>query len=784
MKAPLKISRESGAKYQVTSDSFDLHAEILPAKLLGQPSAVNGLQFETVFRGEGRIGPLSGCIDEDVAVNDGLEYRREIFTSDDRLYCCVRLTVKNRRDVPIELESLFPLAVAGRDALSVQGQGLDQWRFFKTCRQKTDVPGSFDFTSMDENFEDAALEGGKIKAGGGVTGNQEDFLNREEICAEPFFYIKNRNHENRPGIFFGILGQTEHLTTFTIRPDLDKMALNSIRCRCEFDSVRVDPGEERSTHWVMIAACRDEVMMREIFTEILAQEMGVEPPARRPLNIYCTWQFYGFDFCSQDLDENLRVLQEQSLPVDVFQLDNGWMDKLGDYNANHRFPEGMKSVADKIRAAGLVPGIWTCPTMNEGSSDAVKKYPDLICRTRDGKPLKFNYIKGDAYAIDPTAPNYRKYMQEVYSKLLAWGFTYHKTDFLRSIILNENIQFYDRKMNRAQAYRLAGEVLRDVLGEESYIVSCGGINDAANAGVYDSLRTTNDMFGFWTPPDGERWKGTLIKIKQAGIRNYTNRLLRSDPDACPIRRRTEPFRPGVLRDDLSLGLFTDEEAFSVVLNQYTAGGNTCICERLAELDEDRGSLYRHMIPSMGIPARPLDYTTDRCPNYFLTTVVPRAVRLEPWWTLAVGNWQEDECPVEIDLGKCRLPDSVKQVAVFEFHDQEFFGIMDRDACFRVRIPVHGMRLFRLVAWDGETPVLLGTDLHFSGGGVELSEIDISSSRISGRLDTVWKEYPVRVWVAFPSSSGDAEILSTRVNAGETSFQLMQLEEMVAAECVG
>lgn len=771
MSSQLHVTRDPDGGYAICSDSFDLRAGVLPAVLWGETPEASPMAFESCVSEPAGIGPLEGTVHRDTALHEGLEHRREVFVSNDARYCCIRLAVKNLRPGAVELGSLYPLDVQGAGALRIGGQGMERWRFLKTCRQKTDVPGSFSFAQMDENFEDAALEGGKIKAGGGVTGNQEDFLNRDEICAEPFFYIKNCCREENPGIFFGILGQTEHLTTFTVRPVPETTRLQSIRCNCEFDGVQVDPGEERSTHWMMISTCADEVMMREEFTEIAAQETGVEPPQRRPLNVFCTWQFYGFDFCSADLDENLRALKDRPLPIDVFQLDNGWMDLLGDYNANPRFPEGMRAVADKIRAAGLMPGIWSCPTMIRGQSQAARKYPDLIARTRDGRPLGFNYIEGDAYAIDPTAPNYRTYMKEVYSKLLSWGFTYHKTDFLRSIILDENIQFHDRKVNRAQAYRLAGEVLREVLGEESYIVSCGGINDAGNAGVYDSLRATNDMFGFWTPPDGARWKGTLIKVKQGNIRSYVNRLLRTDPDACPIRRRTEPFRPGVLRDDLSLGLFNDEEAFTVVLNQYTGGGNTCICERFPELDEDRRSLYRHFIPSMGVPARPLDYTTPRCPNFFQTDVVPKATGLAPWWTLAVGNWDEEQRTVEVDLGKCRLPESVKQLAIFEFHDQEFHGVKSRDERFSVSIPPHGMRLFRLAAWDGRHPVLLGTDLHFSGGGVEIAEIQIERGRVSGRIETAWKEYPVTVSVAFPAPGGEGEVRSQTLAPGEVSFSI-------------
>ena len=767
----LHLTTRADGSYRVESSAFRFESRVLPPQLMGEKVAPRS--YGAVETGEGIVGNLDGRILKDCADYDGLELTREFFLSGDNSVLAVRVSMTNRREDSVELAKLCPMEITGPEGLEIGGGGLANWRFFKTCRQKTDVPGSFDFTNQDENFEDAALEGGKIKAGGGVTGTHEDFLNRSEICAEPFFTIKNKHCEERPGICIGIIGQTEHLTTFTIEPDPDFQALKRIRCNCEFDGILIDPGETRRSHWMLVSSFTNESDMAGKFTDITMREMGVGGLAKPPLNVYCTWQFYGFDFCAADLDENLQALKERPLPIDVIQLDNGWMDTLGDYEANlNRFPEGMQAVADRIRAAGFTPGIWTCPTMIEGSSSAARKYPDLIARTREGEPLQFPYIKGDAYAIDPTAPNYRRYMKEVYSKLLAWGFTYHKTDFLRSIILNENIVFHDRKINRAQAYRMAGEVLREVLGEEAYIVSCGGINDAGNAGIYDSLRTTNDMFGFWIPPDGERWKGTLIKVKQGAIRNYVSRFIRTDPDACPIRRRESPFRPGVIRDDLSLGLFNDEEAFSVVLSQYVSGGNICVCENFADLEDDRRALYRHIMPSMAIPARPLDYAAPRSPNLFFAKVVPKAKNLDPWWTLAVGNWFEEEREVEVDLSMCPLPNVVKQLAVFEFHDQEFHGIRDVDTSLTLTMPPHGMRLLRLAPWDGEWPVLLGTDLHFSGGGVEIAAVDMAADKISGRVETTWKEFPVSLRAAFPSGNA-VEVVSAVIEPGCSEFVMRE-----------
>ncbi|MHB1158549.1 MAG: glycoside hydrolase family 36 protein [Phycisphaerales bacterium] len=746
----LTLAAFSDGRYQLHGAGLAAQLTILPP-VFGDRTALT-LRFTDVRHRRAAIGQMPGEIRQDISTDQGIAIRRELFISDDGRCVGARLGVKNLREQPVELLHVYPLAVTGSADLRIAGGGLSDWRFVKMCRQKTDVPGGFDFSLDDENLNDAALEGCRITAGGGVGGRHEDYLNKDSIRAEPFFYIRNKRAEDQPGILFGLLGQTEHLTTFNITPTADRRELDSIICDCEFDGVRVDRNEERWTHWALIMPVDDEMMLGDQFTGIFMKEFAVAPPAKKPLTVYCTWQFYGFDFNEQDLRENLQALGERPLPIDVIQLDNGWMNNFGDWEVHaERFPGGMKAVADRIAAAGFIPGIWTCPTMIMRKSRMFREHPELAARRADGSPVEFDYIEGGTYCVDPTAPGCEQYITALYRKLKDWGFRYHKLDFLRSIILREDIRFYDRKVTRAQAYRLMLEMIRRAIGEDGYMLVCGGIHDAANAGITDAVRTGNDMFGFWVPPDGERWKGTLIKIKQNTLRNYTHRLWSPDPDACPIRRRTEVFRPGILRDDLSLGLFTDEEAFSVVLTQYLTGGNVCVCERFAELDEDRRMLYRHAMPSAHLPARVLDYSAKKCPNGFLTAVTPRAGGLEPWWTLAVGNWEDEPRDVPVDLSKIHWPDDVRELAVFEFREQRLVGVKGTDATFTLRIGPHGMRLLRLARWSGTRPVLLGTDLHFTGGGVEIAHARVERDRILGQLDTPWR-CPVTITAAWPAGS--------------------------------
>ena len=114
--------------------------------------------------------------------------------------------------------------------------------------------------------------------------------------------------------------------------------------------------------------------------------------------------------------------------------------------------------------------------------------------------------------------------------------------------------------------------------------------------------------------------------------------------------------------------------------------------------------------------------------------------------------------------------NIQELAVFEFHDQDFYGIKNREESVKISIPPHGIRLLRLAAWDGKMPILLGTDLHFSGGGVEISEISIESDTIRGRIDTPW-EYPVTITGLFPNENG-ASVSAVTVNPAESdSFSI-------------
>ena len=78
-----------------------------------------------------------------------------------------------------------------------------------------------------------------------------------------------------------------------------------------------------------------------------------------------------------------------------------------------------------------------------------------------------------------------------------------------------------------------------------------------------------------------------------------------DPDAMMVRRRAQPIS-ATRHGRLSLGLWTDDEARTITVNQYVGGGLVCFSDKFLELDADRAALYRHVIPSVNAPATPVE----------------------------------------------------------------------------------------------------------------------------------------------------------------------------------
>lgn len=684
------------------------------------------------------------------------ELCREVWMSKKYDWAAIRHVFRNVGDQSVQLHALLPLRCDGADSFLIDGLGAHEWDVLIQKRFKNDGPTAFRPGVRDDDLVMAEKPVGP-------TGELVDELDEQitQVRADPFCIIRRRGLVKNPALLMGYLSQTGHLSRLVLQFSNDSsgsVSLEHITAECELDGVLVPSGTERSSQWLVFSGGEVNQVISD-FVGRVGVYHHVEPPPLPPPSVWCSFSVYGESYNEQLFSEDLNDLSKRPVPFDVILIDGGWERSRGEWNPDPElWPSGMKSAAERIASLGYRPALWTAPFTVSSDSPIAREYPNWMARTGEGKP--YEYMSG--FVLDTTAPGVCDYLEGLYRTLtFDWGYQYHKFDFMRGIFNNPDIRFYDQSSTRLDAYRVGLEAIRRGAGPDAYLCVCGG-HYGGSIGLANAQRSGSDVRGWW-----EIMKP---RIKQNLMRTWMHRLWHVDPDAMLLRRREVPLVEGNM-GAYTLGKFNDDEVQTVVLNQYLGGQLICLGEAFRYLDEDRRALLRHAIPSIATAAVPLDPFEPTAPSQLLTRVIPKCDDLEPWHTLALINWTDDSKAMSTTLCP-RVTDGLPsdRFLVSEFFSEELIGIVPAGGEVDLgAIPPHASRLLRIAPWRGDCPVLVGTDLNFSGGGVEVVEWNNYSETVKGRIATDW-DYPCRVSVAFPKG-GDFILTETVVPQGGGEFKL-------------
>jgi len=146
------------------------------------------------------------------------------------------------------------------------------------------------------------------------------------------------------------------------------------------------------------------------------------------------WEATAFGFTESKILQMAKSAKE--LGVELFVLDDGWFGKrnddsssLGDWQANPaKLPEGIEGIARKIRAEGLMFGIWIEPEMVNPDSDLYRAHPDWILSVIDRVPS----IGRHQCVLDFSRPEVVDYIGTAIEKILGCSFvSYVKWDMNR-----------------------------------------------------------------------------------------------------------------------------------------------------------------------------------------------------------------------------------------------------------------------------------------------------------------------------------------------------------------
>jgi len=180
---------------------------------------------------------------------------------------------------------------------------------------------------------------------------------------------------------------------------------------------------------------------------------GAEPPGKRNLpGGYESWYNHynriNEGIILDDLDalvksDNLLKLRyiDRKRPH-VFQIDDGWERMVGEWEINtERFPRGLTCIAERIEAAGFIPGLWLAPFLVTRRCRVFREKPEWLLReTPRGKPVVagFNHLwDKQYYCLDISREDVQDYLKTIIDRAIdEWGFRYLKIDFLYTGLFN------------------------------------------------------------------------------------------------------------------------------------------------------------------------------------------------------------------------------------------------------------------------------------------------------------------------------------------------------------
>jgi alpha-galactosidase len=234
---------------------------------------------------------------------------------------------------------------------------------------------------------------------------------------------------------------------------------------------------------------------KEVFGQWFAKS-GIKKPTVKPASGWTSWYNYYTKINEEIILKNLNAFKEKNIEIDIFQIDDGYQKRVGDWLDIHedKFPKGMKALADSIHKNGTKAGLWLAPLVAEKKSSLFKNRKDLFLKDQEGKLVSAGLNpmwSGDFYPLDIYNKEVREYLSGVfYTVLHKWGYDMVKLDFLyaAAIISRPN-------KTRGQVMSDTMEFLRQICGDK-IILGCG-VPLGSSFGLVDYCRIGADIHLSW-----------------------------------------------------------------------------------------------------------------------------------------------------------------------------------------------------------------------------------------------------------------------------------------------
>ncbi len=301
-----------------------------------------------------------------------------------------------------------------------------------------------------------------VKSYFGYYGDDHLIKNKPNLYSWTYGYVQN-------GSQFTLLGSTSENTAFSfIEYDINS---NLIKLTKLCDDIEL-------SHSFPVL---DAVLSKGREEQVFANYFASIPVPNKSLNTtfgWTSWYRHYNKITSEKIEKDLDSFSQHSdvAPFNqldrVFQIDDGYQKEIGDWlDNNPDFPNGMSSIARKIKDKNLIPGIWIAPFVCSKNSKIYASQKDWLLKDKDNKPIRAGYNPlwgGWYYALDIYNPKVKDYLTEVFFTLTnKWGYQLIKADFLFAACISP-----PKDRTKAQVMHDAITLLEQLVGQNK-MLTCG-----------------------------------------------------------------------------------------------------------------------------------------------------------------------------------------------------------------------------------------------------------------------------------------------------------------------
>ena len=381
-----------------------------------------------------------------------------------------------------------------------------------------------------------------------------------------------------------------------------------------------------------------------------------------------------------------------------------------------QFPEGMKKLADDIRALGFRPGLWTVP-YGTGDEAFYNAHKDWFLHHEDGRPVD---TWAGRYTIDPTVPEAVENIRRIHEVAAReWGYEFFKVDGMSGGGSGYMAHLYEKPDIRARMrdpycpnpFEQTVAAIREGIGPKSVFLACQGHYTGPEAAYADAARIGADIVDCNQPV---KWENVLNQGGRTLNQIFVNNIaFFTDPDT------------------LLVGDLETEQARVSATVVSLPGQVTFNGDRLARLSPEKIALVQQTLPPADVHPMNLYPFFEQLPIWNLRVARPFGA----WNAAALFNWGDEAEEIPFSFDELGL-DPERDYVLYEFWTGKFFGAAR--GAFSMEVPARAVRLLCIAEADPHRPVFLSSSRHIAQGAVDLTDLtwDGEKGLLTGRARVV------------------------------------------------